>query len=246
MRSMPDKNQKQYSPSIIIEHDLLLDPFEVFSKWLKTQENREGTNFSPSALLNNPSLNFINPEGESIKIKDIRNFNQELAFSNYDSNKRYFIFLNSDLTTLQAQNAALKSIEEPPVNTQIVLLTSTLDKLLPTIISRCKVISIKKSSTQKETPKDFEEISKIYKKIINSKHYELIELSNTYKDRATAVLFFNQLLSYLNFELHSNNSEYEKNQLTKHLKIILKTNKQLNQNVNVKLAIENCFFDLIK
>ena len=238
MRSMSDSNKNDYQVSMILEHDASADLFGILIEWLKSQQN---SNWEKSALLNNPSFRFINLERESIKIDDIRNFNQELAFSNYSNEKRYFIFFNSDLTTLQAQNAALKSIEEPPKNTQIVLLTPSLEKLLPTIISRCKVTSLRKSSPSN---KDIN-TTNIYEKILNSKHYELTELSNDYKERGEALLLFGKLLSYLHIELNSNVSRYKKKQLTDHLKIILKTIEQLNQNTNVKLTTENCFFDLI-
>ena len=231
--------------SIILEHNNSSDHFDVFVSWLKSH-NKSGslnlTNFKKSALLNNPSFRFINPEGESIKIDDIRNFSQELAFPSYDNKKRYFIFFNFDLTTLQAQNAALKSIEEPPINTQVVLLTSTIDKLIPTIISRCEIASLKESVNQDDQLKEAKEI---YIKILSSKHYELIELAGDYKERKDSIFFLEKLLNYLNFELHKKNSEYNKEQLGRHLKVLLKTINLLNKNVNIKLALENCFFSLI-
>ncbi|NCO12358.1 MAG: hypothetical protein COZ34_04630 [Candidatus Pacebacteria bacterium CG_4_10_14_3_um_filter_34_15] len=240
MRSIFKTNKNDYQLSIILEHDTSVDFFHIFALWLKSQQNND---FDKNSLLNNPAFRFINPEGESIKIDDIRNFNQELAFSNYNSDRRFFVFFNADLATISAQNAALKSIEEPPENTQIILMTSTLEKLLPTIISRCEVVSLKKS-TQGKNNQD-ENTADLYKKILTSRHFELIEFANNYKERTEAILFLNKLLSYLNFELNSNNSEFKKKSMANHLRIVLKTMKQLNQNVNVKLAFENCLFELI-
>ncbi len=240
MRSIFETTKNDYQLSIILEHDTSVDLFQVLSFWLKSQQNKD---FNKNTLLNNPAFRFINPEGESIKIDNIRDFNQELAFSNYNSDRRYFIFFNTDLATISAQNAALKSIEEPPENTQIVLMTSTLEKLLPTIISRCEVVSLKKTTQGKKS--DYEETNDLYRKIISSKHFELIELANNYKERNEAILLLNKLLSYLNFELNSNASKLNKKSIANHLRIVLKTMKQLNQNVNVKLALENCFFEFI-
>jgi len=239
------RNNQNYNISIILEHSVSLDIFEIFINWLKTQDDSTQISLGKlekNTLLNNPSLRFINPEGESIKIDDIRKFNQELAFSNYNNEKRYFIFFNTDLMTLQAQNAALKSIEEPPVNTQIIFLTSSVDKLLPTIISRCTVITLKKSLINKSK---LEQISKLYKQILNSKHYELIELANRYKERKEALDLLNDLLSCLHQELNNKSSQYTKHQLTKHLKIILVSLEQLNKNANTKLVVENCLFKMI-
>lgn len=244
MRSMTNNTQSKYFLSTIIEHDSLENPFKILVKWLKTQNNYE---WNQSNLLNNPSFTFVNPESETIKIENIRNLQQELAYSNYNNEKRYFILFNSDQTTLQAQNASLKSIEEPPKNTQIVLLTSSIEKLLPTIISRCEVIPLKQNYNPGgglNTSQD-QETANIYQKIISSKHYQLIEMSNEYKERVDAILLFNKLLKFLHNELRNPSSKYENKRLTKHLKIILMTIEQLNKNVNVKLATENAFFELI-
>ncbi len=45
--------------------------------------------------------------------------------------------------TIAAANALLKTLEEPSENSIIILLTSDIDILLPTIVSRCRVINIK-------------------------------------------------------------------------------------------------------
>jgi hypothetical protein len=225
--------------SIILEHSNYSQPLRVFDDWLKSIETSNISN-----LLNNPSLRFMNPEGDSIKIDDIRNFIQELAFPSYDNKKRYFIFFNFDTSTLQAQNAALKAIEEPPENTQIVILTSTLDKLISTVTSRCEVISTQNSDHSHQLMNN-QETAETYKKILGSKHYDLINIASTYKERSDAILLLNKLLSYLNSQLHSDNSVHSKKQLSQHLKVILKSIEQLNQNANVKLVLENCFFRLI-
>lgn len=240
MRSIFEPNKNDYQLSIILEHDTSVDLFQILALWLKSQQNKD---FDQRTLLNNPAFRFINPEGQGIKIDDIRDFNQELAFSNYNSDRRYFIFFNSDLATISAQNAALKSIEEPPKNTQIVLMTSTLEKLLPTIVSRCEVISLKKSVYEKQNQD--KNTTDVYKTILKSKHYELIDLANNYKERSEALLFLNKLLACLNFELNTSTSNFKNKSIANHLRIILETMKQLNQNVNVKLALENCFFELV-
>ncbi|MCB9813634.1 MAG: hypothetical protein H6772_04480 [Pseudomonadales bacterium] len=240
---MNTRNHLKHYISTLIEHDNEANYFDVFIEWLESEAGNFEGKVEKETILNNPSFRFMNPEGESIKIEDVRNFNQDLSFSNYDLNRRYFVFFNSDLATLQAQNAALKSIEEPPVNTQIVLLTTTIEKLLPTIISRCEVVSLKKSLLAQN--RNFTQIAQIYKTILSSKHFELIEFSNTYKDRVDADKLLSNLLNFLHQELTNKSSIYPKNTISRHLKIILETLKMLSQNTNTKLTIENCFFKMI-
>ncbi|OOB78988.1 MAG: hypothetical protein BEN19_08390 [Epulopiscium sp. Nuni2H_MBin003] len=87
---------------------------------------------------NNPDLIEINKDTqiikiESIKEKLIKNINIKPYFG------KYKIYIISDADTLQAdsQNAILKTIEEPPIYAIIILMTTSIDKLLPTIQSRC-------------------------------------------------------------------------------------------------------------
>lgn len=53
---------------------------------------------------------------------------------------KMFIVREADRMTIQAQNALLKTLEEPPGNTIIILLVSYSDRLLPTTLSRCQIV----------------------------------------------------------------------------------------------------------
>ena len=53
---------------------------------------------------------------------------------------KVFVLRNADEMTVQAQNALLKTLEEPPGATFIVLLVSAVDRLLPTTLSRCRLV----------------------------------------------------------------------------------------------------------
>ncbi|MFZ5376739.1 MAG: hypothetical protein ACOZAN_03685 [Patescibacteria group bacterium] len=92
---------------------------------------------------NNPNLDWINQENDSLKIDQIRAMSKQLAFGT--GQHRVTIILYADKATLAAQNALLKILEEPPRLTTILLTFSQINKLLPTVISRCRLI--RKSST---------------------------------------------------------------------------------------------------
>jgi DNA polymerase-3 subunit delta' len=53
---------------------------------------------------------------------------------------RFFIVIDADRMNNNAQNALLKTLEEPPPSSHLILLTSSADELLPTIRSRCQVV----------------------------------------------------------------------------------------------------------
>ena len=75
-----------------------------------------------------------------------------MAIKPYCSSYKIYIVAEAEKLTLQAQNALLKTIEEPPAYAIILLLTSNMDALLPTITSRCVKLSLRpvKESMVKE------------------------------------------------------------------------------------------------
>lgn len=100
-----------------------------------------------------PDLLFISrtsPDGSDIKEKasisvdDIRGMIQAFGTSTLDGYPRIALIYEADKMTVQAQNCLLKTLEEPPENTCILLITEHPDVLLPTIISRCRHIRLKR------------------------------------------------------------------------------------------------------
>lgn len=79
---------------------------------------------------------FFTLEDETIKIDSVRRMNEELFVKPLISEKKVFILEHADNMNIPAQNAFLKSFEEPPKYAVIILVTSSAGKLLPTILSR--------------------------------------------------------------------------------------------------------------
>lgn len=80
----------------------------------------------------------------SIAVDDIREqVNQTVAVKPYQGAYKVYIIPEADLMTVQAQNALLKTIEEPPEYVVILLLTENADQLLPTINSRCVMLKLR-------------------------------------------------------------------------------------------------------
>lgn len=75
-------------------------------------------------------------DGGPIKVEDIRNMNEELYIKPALSKRKIFIVKNADNMNNDAQNALLKSFEEPPAYAVIILLSENVKMLLPTIRSR--------------------------------------------------------------------------------------------------------------
>lgn len=103
---------------------------------------------------NHPDIIHITHEKpNSIGIEDIRSqLIDDVAIKPYCSSYKIYIISEAEKLTLQAQNALLKTIEEPPVYAVILLLTNNMDALLPTITSRCVKLGLRpvKESMVKE------------------------------------------------------------------------------------------------
>lgn len=89
----------------------------------------------------NPDLLNVQPEGQTIKIDQIRKVIAELPFTPHMSKNRVIICENVEKLGDEAANALLKSIEEPPPHNVFVLMTTNVYALLPTIRSRCCIIT---------------------------------------------------------------------------------------------------------
>lgn len=87
-----------------------------------------------------PDILFIQPEGQSIKIEQIRKVQHSLSFKPVSARRRVVIINDAELMTDEAANAFLKTLEEPPLNTILILIARHKSQLLPTIVSRCQVV----------------------------------------------------------------------------------------------------------
>lgn len=99
-----------------------------------------------------PDLIQITPAGEAIKIGQIRELQRAIAFKPYEARWRVIIVDGAERMTREAANAFLKTLEEPPPWTTIILVATAGEGLPPTVLSRCHKISFNPLS-QEETNK---------------------------------------------------------------------------------------------
>lgn len=99
---------------------------------------------------NHPDALIVEPE-RSIGIDQIRQIKDFLTKKNWQGKgKKLVVIWQAQLMTPEAQNAFLKTLEEPPGNSLIILLANNKNALLPTIISRCHLINLVPTPKQKE------------------------------------------------------------------------------------------------
>lgn len=92
---------------------------------------------------NIPDLLYIEPDGNSIKIEQIREMQKKVQEKPIGAKRKVYIIDQADKMTSEAQNCLLKTLEEPPEYVTIILISSNENIILNTIKSRCMSIKFK-------------------------------------------------------------------------------------------------------
>lgn len=90
---------------------------------------------------NHPDVYLVEPDGGSIKISQIRELQRQFSFRSSEGNRKIYILDQADTMTVQAANSLLKFLEEPSSQVTAILLTEKIHAMLPTILSRCQLIT---------------------------------------------------------------------------------------------------------
>ncbi len=186
-------------------------------------------------------------EEKSIGIEQVRNLQKNLFVSPIGGTIKIVILYSNDNITIQAQNALLKVLEEPPAHTLFILTGFTKETFLPTILSRCKIIELKdeKNDLSKKELQDREDILVYLQSETVGKKLQLAQ--NKGKSKEDALLFLEQMIILL-----------RKNMLKRTLEHSQATNYQLlitqfqqahtiikTTNSSPRFALENLFLELI-
>ncbi len=90
--------------------------------------------------LGHPDVHVLLPDGDEIKIDQIRQVQSDFALKPFEGTKKVLIVDNAESMNAASSNAFLKTLEEPPGDALIILITAMPQGLLPTIRSRCQEI----------------------------------------------------------------------------------------------------------
>lgn len=216
---------------------------------------------------NNPDYYIIEPDGNNIKIEQIREIQKKVLEKPIISKRKVYIINDSDKMTKEAQNCLLKTLEEPPKYVTIILIGSNESAFLSTIKSRCTIINFEKISIEEiqkymKENYDFEfqnqnilkategSISKaieiyekkekyeeIYELMINIKNIDIIETLKKAKIIYESKEDINKILDYINIIM----LEQAKTdyRYTNCIQIVENTKKRLKSNTNYDMSIDN-------
>ena len=221
---------------------------------------------------NNPDFIEIEPDGNSIKIDQIRELQRKIIEAPITSKNKVYILDNADLMTREAQNCLLKTLEEPPEFVVLILIGSVESNFLNTIKSRSMIIKfqdipkeqIKKYLLEKYDIKNInEEILETFDGSIGKAEY-LIDKQELYeaiheiineiptKDlidilKKADIIYKSQddkfdILEYMNIIIY-NKIKTDLRYLNG-IQIIEETKKRLKANSNYNMCIDNMLFKL--
>jgi DNA polymerase III delta prime subunit len=195
----------------------------------------------------NPNVFGIWPEnidGKTIKIDQIHNFMRETQLKPYNSQYKIGVIISAEKMTDEAQNALLKTLEEPPKNTFIILTTQYIRKLLPTILSRSQILEFKNIIKESINTYDIEAILNAH--II--KRFRIIEETLSQKDKSKVheeiEKMIQILLTHFRELLIHSHMKKKTTQILKSIELIEMTKNALDKNVNTRLALENLMINL--
>ena len=210
----------------------------------------------------------------SIGIEQIRELKKNFSLKPIKSKQKAAFIFEAQKMTIPAQNALLKTLEEPPGENLLILTAPNSDLLLPTISSRCQIVNLSAKIEIKLENKDFLKHWQFLKELVAGGVGERLSLSEEIaKNRQEAIdwlgtqtILWRQLLLFTNdcaqiisadfASADSTDSERDfaekrkslakklsTEQILETLKNIEQAQKMLNQNVHVKLAIDNLLME---
>ena len=116
-----------------------------FAKSINCLESGEGAcgdciSCRKTEVGNHPDTQIVSPSGARTRIDQIRELQKRIVYRPLEGVRKVVILREAERMNLEAANCLLKTLEEPPAESVLILLTTNLDALLPTIRSRCQII----------------------------------------------------------------------------------------------------------
>lgn len=203
--------------------------------------------------ISNFDIHIIEKEG-SIGIGEVREIQKSLFLKPVSGETKAVVLLNSQNLTIEAQNALLKILEEPPSSAFIILTANKAGSFLPTIISRCKIIEFNQKSPD-PLENDVTETLSFLETLIYSGVGEKLKLAQEFGkdkeeltsrlDKIIATTRYFLLEKYIKGKNFLPYSETSNNVLLKIIKNLQKTRNILSAtNTNPRLVLENTFLNI--
>lgn len=174
------------------------------------------------------------PVLKEMSIKQIRDIVLETTF--HSTEKRLFHLIKFDTASIEAQNAFLKTLEEHQSNLFFILSVDRANNLLPTILSRCRIIRLSQSKVSKLN----HNLQTLIEAVKTGNLSAIFKISNQI-EKAESLFFFDSLISLYRARLTTD--KYAGSIL----KIIIKQQNLLkNNHVDAQTSIDSALISIYK
>lgn len=182
-------------------------------------------------------ITVFQPEN-SIGIEDVRELQKKAFLKPFKSQEKALVIHNAQQATNEAQNALLKLLEEPPTNTYIILTADSSRPFLPTVLSRCKIISLDSHTEHIDLAQE-EMIEQLLSFSIAEK---LFFAQNLTKNKEEALPKLEILLHAAHKKMQENPENRTYARITELLADTY--NKAVNTNINLRFLLEHALLQL--
>ncbi|MCL5071212.1 MAG: hypothetical protein M1308_10005 [Actinobacteria bacterium] len=197
-------------------------------------------------------FNIITLASTDSSIKALREIQKLLKYKTAQGDTKALIIENVDNLSDVAQQALLKTIEEPPKNTIIIIKANNTTNLLPTILSRTQIYFLPHKEIQSK--EDEKKYFDFWKNILSRNNpglrlKESVAFVSSFENKDSMLdwidkqsIFFSHLLEIRVDE--PNKGKLKPQAIMKILRLLLFVKKNLNANINSKLLLDNFFINL--
>lgn len=195
----------------------------------------------------------INSFEKAVGIEEVRDIRKKIFLKPLRSKTKIAVIEAYEGITIESQNSLLKILEEPPSNTTIIITVSSIGLILPTILSRCKIINLVDTSFELSKQEIAQHLT-VLKSLSSSGVGERLKLAQDIAKNKEdiipelekmIVVARQDLISSINHQPSAINPQPSGSQYLNILKSLNKTYMILKTtNVNPRLALENLFLNL--
>lgn len=207
-------------------------------------QEQEITHIKEKLAISPFDIHILTPS-PSIGIDDVRKIQHEITRKPFQGTYMLILIHHMEKATIEAQNALLKILEEPPASVQFILTTQNRNTLLPTILSRCSIVTRIKTFAGEEKEKEIG--AELFQKITTSRIGKRILFSQELaKSKEDTLLVLTQLETFLENYLHRNHALLSPLEIAKTLSKIGHARQFVERNINYKTILDLLFISFPK
>ena len=209
---------------------------------------------------NYPDLLEIKPVNNSIKKEQILELMKVFSNQSIYGTYQIYVIYQAEMLNPSAANTILKFLEEPEKNIIAILLTNNRYKMLPTILSRCSVITLKHEEEKLENVNDNLVFTKFLNNLITKSNSLILNFNDYYENlfetKEIALLTLKKIVKIFQYYIKNNNLDrlniksndivLSKFQLLEMINTIDEISHRLQYNVNIKLWLDSLLIKLME